>query len=280
MSINLNFIHENVIKSGERLNEVRSFMRAETSLFITGISLSGFLLFSKPGMTMIFLIISVMSGSCASYALNNITDKKEDEVNNGRVNSFSVSVHGRHIVAILTAVSLSSALMLPPLSSAIFVLMLSLSMAYSVARLKKIFLVKNIYTGAIISSALMVGSLAAAEFEISMLMYTAFAFMFGVLINLLGDIRGIEGDIANGVKTIPVLFGLKNAKRLAHTISGATSSLIVLMNVTFFTFLVPFSFLVSFFLWRNNMKGARNSMLSSFSFLPFFILFMSIFGGV
>lgn len=126
----------------------------------------------------------------------------------------------------------------------------------------------------------LVGSLAAAEFEISMLMYTAFAFMFGVLINLLGDIRGIEGDIANGVKTIPVLFGLKNAKRLAHTISGATSSLIVLMNVTFFTFLVPFTFLVSFFLWRNNMKGARNSMLSSFSFLPLFILFMSIFGGV
>ena len=103
-------------------------------------------------------------------------------------------------------------------------------------------------------------------------------FMFGFLINLLGDIRGVEGDSNAGVKTIPSVMGVTVAKIAVYAAILLFIMQSTLLSLVFVYPLIPFMVLLMYFVYVENHKGARFSILSSFSTLPFILTFLNAAG--
>jgi 4-hydroxybenzoate polyprenyltransferase len=256
-----------------------SFTRIETSLFITGMSLSGYLIFNPLGFKIFPLFLAVVFGTGASYAYNNLTDRREDTLNNNVLNIFVVNANlGRRIVFSLFILGLLFSIFLSPISAILYSLLVVLSLTYSGFRIKKM-RIKNVFTGFSMALTFLVGSAASGFLSLEMLFYFPLIFLFGFAINVLGDMRGYTGDRKIGMKTIPIVFGLGNTKFVIYT-----TAIIFFFSVMVFGFsklypLVLFMFLASIFLRQNNLKGTRFAILSSFISLPVFIVVMRVFGG-
>lgn len=247
------------------------FMRPETSLFITGMAVSGFLFFNPPSTALLFLIPAVFFLSASGYAINYITDKKEDLVNNKKINYFASNRTGYAVVALLMLVGFAFSLLLSPSAFLVYLVTMPFVLAYSAVRIKKVFLLKNLYVGFTMSLASLVGA-SSGGLSFNILPFAIFPFLFGFIINLLGDIRGHEGDKDAGVKTLSVVFGQASAKKILYIIFAVFFTSSVLLNYQVFYLLLPFLMFAAFFLSKNNFKKTRVCILVSFMVLPFALL--------
>jgi 4-hydroxybenzoate polyprenyltransferase len=256
-----------------------SFIRIETCLFITGISLSGYLLFNQISFKIFPLFLAVLMGSGASYAYNHLTDRREDLANNKILNIFVVNANlGRRIVFSLFIFGLLLSIFLSPVSAILYSLLVFLSLIYSGFRIKEM-RIKNVFTGLSMALTFIIGSAAGGFLSLEMLFYFPLIFLFGFTINVLGDMRGYTGDRKIGMKTFPIVFGLGNAKFVIYTTAIILFFCVIVFGVSKLYPLVLFMFLASIFLRQNNLKGTRFAILFSFIFLPVFILVMRVFGG-
>ena len=89
-------------------------------------------------------------------------------------------------------------------------------------------------------------------------------FLVGFTGNMIGDMRGYEGDLASGAKTLPVMIGVDPSMRLAHFMFLGISVHIMLAGYYLLYPLVPFVFLVSLFLAAGRQRPARYSAILSF----------------
>ncbi|MCK5023358.1 MAG: UbiA prenyltransferase family protein [Candidatus Aenigmarchaeota archaeon] len=261
--------------------ELISFTRVETSLFITGIAITGYVMFNEISPTMLFLCLSFLTGTGASYAYNHLTDKKEDVINNKKLNMFvQRNFLGKNIVVLLFAIGFVFSLSLPQISFIFYLLTISLAVAYSGLRIKSIFIIKNVFTGLIITFSFLTGAVMSNTLNFNVIVYLPIIFIFGITLNILGDIRGLEGDIKSGVKTIPAIFGEHVAKKVVYAITALFLSIVIIFELIMVYPLVPFMILISFFLKGNNHKGSRISILSSFVFFPVFAVLLNLSGGM
>jgi len=261
-----------------RAKEFRAFIRLETCLFISAVGVSGYLLFNPISSILAPLFLTVFFATAAAYSYNNLTDRAEDRINNRRLNIFVANESRRAVFAMLAAgLFFSLFLTLPSLS--LFLLSIPLIIAYSKFRVKEVLFAKNIYTGAVIGIAFLMGA-ASGGITAETLSPLPLAFFFGFMLNMLGDIRGYEGDLAAGVKTLPVSIGLEPSKKVAHSFLLGFSVLILLSRQSPFLLLVPFTFLMSFFLAFDMHKLARASMLTSFVAFSTFLFINSMEGGI
>lgn len=244
------------------------FMRPETSFFITGMAVSGFLFFNPLSTALLFLIPAVFFLSASGYAINYITDKKEDLVNNKAINYFASNRSGYTVVFLLILTGFLFSLFLPYQSFLVYLASMPLVLVYSLSRIKKVFLLKNLYVGFTMSLASLVGA-ASGGLSFNILPFTIFPFLFGFIINLLGDIRGREGDKNAGVKTLPVIFGNSIAKKILHSIFALFFVAAVILNYPVFYLLFPFLLFAAFFLSKNDFRKTRACVLTSFIFLAF-----------
>ncbi len=258
------------------LGEFLRFIRVETCFFISSIAASGYLLFNSLNPGLLHVVMAMFFLSAAGYGCNHLTDRKEDIINNSRLNFFANRKAGILIVGFLITAGIASALLLMPLSVTLYMVSIPAIMSYSILRIKKVFIVKNVYTGLVITLAFLIGTQAGPHSIFSALSYAAFVFIFGFLLNLLGDIRGHEGDLVAGVKTIPGIFGIGKAKVLVYSISTGFLVALISSNRAGFFPLIPFVFLISLFLFMDKHKHARASILSSFPSLPFMIMFLKL----
>jgi 4-hydroxybenzoate polyprenyltransferase len=103
--------------------------------------------------------------------------------------------------------------------------------------------------------------------------------MLGFAANVLGDIRGCEGDKFIGMLTLPILLGSGKTKWIIYSIiSLILISILYLKYIAFYP-LIPFMIFSLVLLSRDYMKWVRVSMLSSFAFLPVFLILANIIGG-
>ncbi|NIO22718.1 MAG: hypothetical protein GTN38_01670 [Candidatus Aenigmarchaeota archaeon] len=248
-----------------------SFIRIETCLFVTGISLSGYLLFNQLGFKIFPLFLAIVLGTGASYAYNHLTDRKEDIVNNRILNTFVLNINlGRKIALSLFLSGLFLSIFLSPVSTILYSLLVVLSLVYSGFRIKEM-RIKNVFTGFSMALTFFIGAGVGGFLNFEILSYFPFVFLFGFAINMLGDMRGYRGDKAIGMKTLPVVFGFGVTKFAIYTTAGIFLLCVIIFGFSKLYPLIPFLFLASFCLQKNNLKGTRFAILSSFIFLPVFI---------
>ncbi len=253
----------------EGLAELSRFMRLETGLFSAGIAVSGFLVFSPPGFLLVPLFLGALLSSSSIYSYNHLTDREEDSVNGG-VNPLSYRKAGRYVPVMAGAGAGLSAIMLPLPAGACCLAALGLGLAYSALRLKALYFLKNPYTGSVMSLVFLAGALAAGQPLHAAAAWVPLPFLLGFSLNLLGDIRGLAGDRAAGLRTLPVLLGPARASLILHIMlwCGAALAAVAYHGMAS---LSVFLVLLSLFLARDDMKMARACILLSFSTLPVFL---------
>ncbi|MCJ7816734.1 MAG: UbiA family prenyltransferase [Candidatus Aenigmarchaeota archaeon] len=260
------------------VRQFRSFIRLETCLYISCIGVSGFLLFNPLSITILPLFLAVLFLTGASYAYNHLTDKEEDRINNKRLNIFVTNGLGIPVVYGMLSLGFLFSLFLPLPSFLLFILGIPLIIAYSRLRVKEIFFVKNLYTGLTIGLTFLIGA-AAGGFILAAFMSFPVAFFFGFMLNFLGDIRGYEGDMVAGVKTLPVAIGIDSSKRIAqYLFLGFSSSILILRCYPFYP-LALFPFLISLSLAFDNHKTARALIITSFMVFSSLLFILKILEG-
>ncbi len=259
--------------------EFWSFIRVETCLFISGTAVSGYLLLNQPSPILAALFLSVFFASAGGYAYNHLVDKEEDIINDKKLNVFVTNGLGMKITIAMFAVSVFSSLFLPFLSLLLVVMSMPVIIAYSIFRVKKKFLAKNLYTGLTIGLAFMIGISAKGTMTAETLPVLFTAFLFGTLANMMGDIRGYTGDLAAGAKTLPVVIGNDETKRFVHFMFlGFSASVLISKCYLLFPF-APFGILTSLFLATGRHRSARYCVLSSFVAFSIYLLFEPFVGG-
>lgn len=263
------------------LKEFLSFIRIETCFFVTGISVAGYAIFNEIGIGLLFLFLAVLLGTGANYGYNYLTDMKEDAVNNKSLNFFVLNpAVGRKLVVSLFAAGLFFSVFTSTASLAVYSALIALGIVYSGLRIKGMFIIKNLFTGLTISFAFLMGSAVSRAPDFEILSYIPFVFLFGMTLNILGDIRGYEGDMAAKVKTIPLVFGREAAKKIVYSITALFAvSAIISARVLLYP-LIPFMLMISFFLHRNDHRKSRISILSSFVFFSVFMIILNLAGGI
>jgi 4-hydroxybenzoate polyprenyltransferase len=84
-------------------------------------------------------------------------------------------------------------------------------------RLKNMFIIKNLSSGAGWSFGLLVFPMLRAHTQPDALFFTAFVYMFAMVMTyeIMWDIRDIEGDKRAGIRTLPVVLGINSARSYA-----------------------------------------------------------------
>jgi len=178
------------------------------------------------------------------YSLNRLTDQEEDAVN-APERSIFVEGNERFLLAI-AVVSYLVALVLgwleSPFAASILLFPIISGIAYSknifsafgIPRLKDIFLVKSL---SVASSWAVCAAFLPALYLSGNFIKLGFIFPFffiKMFINtVLFDVRDVKGDALNGVKTIPVVIGIKKTRQFLFILQSLLLVLIVLFSNLF-----------------------------------------------
>jgi geranylgeranylglycerol-phosphate geranylgeranyltransferase len=261
--------------------ELISFIRPENCFFTAGIAVSGLLIFGRLNPFIAPLIVAMFLGTAGSYAYNYLGDKKEDLVNGKRLNLFVLDERrGRAAVMCLFASGAMASLFFPLPSMLTYFFLILISVLYSGrTRIKEKFILKNLNTGLGLSLAFLTGAFIAG-FNEAMLYYAFAVFVLGFTANLLGDLRGCKGDKSIGMKTLPLVLGPEKTKIVIYSLTAFLVLFVVSSGCFAFYPIIPFVLAMVVLLSKNNMKGSRFSMLSSFAVLPLLLMVLRFWGGI
>ena len=261
-------------------SELLSFIRIENGLFTSGVAISGYLIFNQLSSNILPLFFAMFFGTGASYAYNYLKDRREDIINKNRLNKFVLEGgKGMFIVVSLYFLGFISSLSFSLFSWITYMFLIVISVLYSGwIRIKEKFLIKNLNTGLGISLSFMVGAMVSGFVYEVMFSYALIVFMLGFAANILGDIRGYKGDRSIGMLTLPMLFGFEKTKGIIYSIISFISISVLFLNYIAFYPLIPFIVTSVVLLSKNHMRGTRALMLSSFAFLPLFLILAKVMG--
>ena len=151
------------IKSTTIFKELLDFIRLRVCLYVTSISLTGFLISEQQIYEAPLLMFTVFTATASMYSLNQLSDVKEDLLNKKRINTFVRNNKGRYITFTLLLSSMTTALFLTNTALLFLIMSVSLGIVYSKIKIKKISPIKNIYATLSISLMLLVGATAYTE---------------------------------------------------------------------------------------------------------------------
>ncbi|MDP2175622.1 MAG: UbiA family prenyltransferase [Bacteroidota bacterium] len=175
---------------------------------------------------MIYLILPAVLTAAAGYIINDIKDIDIDKINKPGKNLIGTMVSQKEayiFYAILNIVSLAVSFLLNEQYAMINVCIIGLLYLYAV-QLKGVPLMGNIII-AICSSAVIACCILIIGFKTKIGFfnfsgYIGFAFLITLIRELVKTIEDMEGDKAYGIKTYPVVLGIKATKILIYFLSG------------------------------------------------------------
>ena len=177
----------------------------------------------------------------AVYCMNNLTDKEEDEVNSPEKASFvnsnektlTFTVCSSYIIAITLGLLDSFYAVLILLFPLFAGVVYSIKVSSKLPRLKDIFAVKNIIIAlswAVVTT--FIPAINAPNVSWAFIIPIFYFFFVKSFVNsVVCDIRDIEGDTANGIRTIPVGIGKEKTKRI---LSALTFSIMPVISILLF----------------------------------------------
>jgi 4-hydroxybenzoate polyprenyltransferase len=177
---------------------------------------------------LVTLPFAAFSATLLIYTMNRFTDRKEDIVNNPRRFHYLDS-YGKATLTIAAGLYLFSLFLLfqSKLSTFLVALLpLFIAILYSIFRLKRVFLLKNISVSLGILCAVFIVLVHFDDVTVYSLLLALF-FLLGFLINtIVYDIKDIEGDLKYNIKTLPVQYGLEKTKIVCYMLLFASVLLI------------------------------------------------------
>ena len=250
------------------LNSLIDFIRLRLCFFVIFVGISGYLLFNAPSFKIIFVGMSSFFACSGVYAYNQMTDVKEDTINRRKINPLAHSKMGLLTVFLCFTLGLSFSLFLSMLSIVYCIIFTGIGIAYSLFRIKRIFLIKNIYTGFGLSLLFLLGT---NSIQIGgEILYYVLVSIFAFTGSMVADINDREGDKAVGAKTIPVIFGHEKSKTVLYLLLVAFSGFVLLLDKTIV--LLPFSLIMIACVSRNRFRVAHAFSGISFIFLTVWLL--------
>jgi 4-hydroxybenzoate polyprenyltransferase len=193
---------------------------------------------------LVTLPFAAFSATLLIYTMNRFTDRKEDIVNNPRRFQYLDS-YGKATLTIAAGLYLFSLFLLfqSKLSTFLVALLpLFIAILYSIFRLKRVFLLKNISVSLGILCAVFIVLVHFDDVTVYSLVLALF-FLLGFLINtIVYDIKDIEGDLKYNINTLPVQYGLEKTKIVCYMLLFA-SVLLVPVLISF----NPTSYLLLFY---------------------------------
>lgn len=174
----------------------------------------------------VLLIIPAILTAAAGYVINDIFDVNTDKINKPDDCIVGVSMSRKNAVILYIILNLIS-LMISYLFSmqyAVFnVCIIALLYLYSM-QLKSIPLIGNMIV-AMCSAAVIACCVLLIGFEtnagiMNFTGYIVFSFLISLIRELVKDMQDMEGDLAAGIKTYPIVAGVKGAKIMIYVISG------------------------------------------------------------
>lgn len=163
------------------------------------------------------------------YSSNRITDREEDAINMPDRVRFP---HRLRIILLVVSlifyvVLLAIIAQKNLLTSAIGILPLIVAFTYSVLRLKRVFILKNILIAAACSASVLI---VPAYYEnwtgIWMLLFPFF-FLLVLLNTIVFDIKDVRGDSMFGIRTLPLRFGIRATKYFCYSLLAIAVILLV-----------------------------------------------------
>lgn len=249
------------------MRDLAGFIRLKICAFISTIGINGYLLFNPLDERIIFVALASFLIAAGSYSLNNVRDIAEDKINRKGVNPYASGKGGLVIIFACFLLGFMFSLFLS-FSSMLFSLIgIVTSIVYSYFKLKRYFLVKNLYTGFVISIVFLVG---ANRIGIDILYYYFLISFFTMILSMISDLRDYRGDKINKFKTLPVTLGYERAKKIVFFLINAFS-----VSILFFwsmIILLPFTLAMSYFLHKNNPISAHSVGMYSFIFFTFWLV--------
>ena len=200
----------------------------------------------EPNLKLLFAMFFTMFGI---YNLNRLTDKEEDSINLPERERYILG--NEHVIIAITIFSYFVALLLGLFVNILDIIVIlfplfagilySIELSPKIPRLKNITGIKNII--AALSWTIGIIFLPVICFYKGFILTTlVFLFIFiSLIVNaVVFDIRDIEGDKENNIKTIPVVMGLSKTKKLLFAIhSTLIPWLAVSIYLGFFTRYLP-----------------------------------------
>jgi len=256
------------------IEQLRWFIRFETAFYILGLGFTGFFLFKGSLVFGLPLFLTITFSNFAIYSYNHMTDKAEDEINDLTINYFTAKDIGKLFVLAFLSLSIISAAFLPLLAFIAYLFTITASMFYSFFRIKKYFLIAQLYTSITLASVFIIGSLTAETSIINILFYLPLFLLYGFSTKLRGDISGFEGDKNNDINTIAVKFGKNNCIRVLHVVIFSMMISIFSFYQVFFP-IIALLVLASLFLMQKNLKITRALLLSALGVMALILMVMS-----
>ena len=180
------------------------------------------------------------------YTLNKVTDREEDKINAPERSKIANSP----ITLPVAIFAYAAALIIGGIEKLVFILILLIPLLsgifYSIKifsiRLKDIFLMKNL----IIATSCTAVAIAPFFYsnDILVLFLVSYFFFVKIFINtIIFDLRDVEGDRKANVRTIPVVVGVKNTRKILLLLNSTLILwLIMIMYVEKILFMLPVFF--------------------------------------
>lgn len=236
----------------------------------------GYMLFNNLSATILWVAAGCFFIVACVYSYNNITDKKEDKINRGKINAFSKSKSGTYVVFLCALFGLLFSFYVSSSSFILSAIFVVAGFLYSRFRIKSYFLVKNLYTAFFTSFLLLIGA-AHLEFSQEFFLYYLLFFISLLLGSIIADLRDFEGDNKVGLRTLPVILGYRKTKYLVY--SGLILSFLLVFRIDFSVLfpILPFILLSLFFVKKNSHKSAHAFESMSLVFLAIWLISRSLY---
>jgi len=237
------------------LKEFFGFIRIELCFYSIFLAILAYLLFNSVPTSLPSIILITFLICAASFAYNNVIDKKEDRINRGKINYFSKGMIGKFVIISFIILGILISVFLS-ISAVLFsILFLITSMTYSFFKIKRYLLIKNLYIGIIMNWIFLLGVNNFITIEI--LQYWTVIFLMFFTSSILADLRDYKGDKIAGHKTLPIVLGCDKSKKNVYFLLALSSALILLFRFYNFLIFLPFFILTYFLMSRNKFSDAH-----------------------
>jgi 4-hydroxybenzoate polyprenyltransferase len=187
-----------------------------TSINVASITLITLYVTNHP--FLLSLPFTVFSGTLFIYTLNRYTDRGEDMVNSPLRFQY-IDRYGKATLGSATGLYLLSLFFVLQMSWFTFLtalLPLFIAIFYSVFRLKRVFLVKNVAVSSGVLCAVMIVLVNFNDFTRFSIGLVLFFFLVILVNTIVYDIKDVEGDSRYRINTLPVRYGLKKTKMVCY----------------------------------------------------------------
>jgi len=254
------------------IKELASFIRPKIPLFVTGLAVSGYILFNPINIKLLFTTLWAFFATSAAYSYNLITDKEEDLINHKKLNYFAIhDKTGKLLVASFIVISTTSSIFLSNASTILCISAIITAIIYSRARIKEMFPMKNIYTAGALSIAFWTGALNA-PITSDTIIHAIPITMLLFIISLISDLRDYKGDKSLNIRTIPVVIGYKTTQKILYATAIIFLLIIAGLQLNRLYILIPFTIAAYILLIIDKPKIAHRYTMMAFTFLPIGVL--------